>query len=613
MTARRPPVHRTRALRCALLCAAAAALASAGSASAHALLIRAEPADGMPLSKAPSEIRLWFSEAVSSRFRSAELLRPDGGQVAGVRVQSGASSNSVTVKLPQLQRGTYALVWRVLAEDDGHTTSGTLAFGIGTAAHPTGPAVDTPLPAASDVVLRWVRFALVAQLLGGLAFVAVLARARAQVRPELAALVRRRVLVATAGAGAVALAAQLVGLGLQASSLAEAGSGSLPATAWDIVYGTRWGTLWLAQSGLLLLLTLVAFRLLRRGIEHVPASAIVLGASLATAEALSSHASALAEARLPMAVDTVHLLGAAVWIGTISALAIAVWPARGATRREALTLAIAIRRPLAAVASVSAFAVAVSGLYSAGREVASVDALLTTFYGRTLIAKSGVVVVALALGAVNFFLLRLIARGRLRRFPWQAIVAEAFAGALVLLAAGVLTASAPARGAQFAPPRPVVSQTIARQVGDLVVTATVRPNRPGTNVVELVAVSTQRPAPGPIESVRLDLGKGTTPLPLHRLRGRGWFATVSLDRSGTTRATLLIGRSSRELVAPLRWNVEPADPARPVVYSDRSIASIVDPAALVILICGALAALMPALIWLRSQHRTAEALTQEPA
>jgi hypothetical protein len=54
-----------------------------------------------------------------------------------------------------------------------------------------------------------------------------------------------------------------------------------------------------------------------------------------------------------------------------------------------------------------------------------------------------------------------------------------------------------------------------------------------------------------------------------------------------------VNRSEQALTSKVRWSVERPDPARAVVVSRRSIASIVDPAALAILAGLALSLLVP--------------------
>src|SRR5215470_15626667 len=102
--------------------AAAAMLLFTQPASAHADLVRSDPPDGSVLAHAPGVARLWFSETISPKFSSARVVDHTGATIAGSRVQAGSGDpTQLTVELPNLGTGTYGLVWRALAEDDGHT------------------------------------------------------------------------------------------------------------------------------------------------------------------------------------------------------------------------------------------------------------------------------------------------------------------------------------------------------------------------------------------------------------------------------------------------------------------------------------------------------------
>src|SRR5499427_6213011 len=121
-----------------ILGAGAAMLMLAQPASAHADLIRSDPPNGSVLAHAPSVARLWFSEEISPEFSSARIVDRHGAAIAGSHTQGGGDPRQLTVALPSLGRGTYGLVWRVLAEDDGHATSGVVVFTVGGAAAAAG-------------------------------------------------------------------------------------------------------------------------------------------------------------------------------------------------------------------------------------------------------------------------------------------------------------------------------------------------------------------------------------------------------------------------------------------------------------------------------------------
>jgi copper transport protein len=361
----------------------------------------------------------------------------------------------------------------------------------------------------------------------------------------------------------------------------------------NLVLSTRWGALWLAADAILAVLLVLAL-VLRRRAPAVPApaafAAALAAAALTGVTAAGSHAASLPDWHTAVIVDAVHVLAASVWIGSLAALTIAFL-----TAGNSRALATVIGRPFALLAGGSVVVLVLTGLYSAGVQVVSIDGLLTTVYGQTLIAKTLLVVACCSLGAANFLALRALDRRRLARLVRVTLGAEAVAGAGVLLAAAVLTASAPARGPEFAPPKPVHAPTLAAGAADVVLSVTVSPNRPGPNFVSVAAASSRRP-PTPIRGIRA--GRWT----LHSVGGNRWVGTIDLGSPGDASLPIRIRRAAGELSTRVGWRVEPRDPSRPVRYSSRRLASLIDPA-LVGLLAALAAVAAGALLYRSPLHR----------
>ena len=114
-------------MRCAaVLVILLAALVQAPPAWAHASLLKASPADGAVMPRAPASVSLTFNEPVSPLVM--HLIGPDGAPIPlGPAL---AENQTVTMNVPQsLARGTHVLSWRVISAD-GHPVGGSVIFSI---------------------------------------------------------------------------------------------------------------------------------------------------------------------------------------------------------------------------------------------------------------------------------------------------------------------------------------------------------------------------------------------------------------------------------------------------------------------------------------------------
>jgi copper transport protein len=591
-------------------------------AAAHAVLIGSDPPDGATAASAPAAVQLRFSEDISARFSSARLVDADGRPVAGGRSTSPrGDSRLLVLELPALKAGSYGVLWQALAETDGHTTHGVVVFSVGAGSAPrlargsaTAGAGAALRPA--DVVRRWVGIALLAGLIGALAVAGLVLGRAAAAHPagplaEAIRVARRRLLVLAACCAALGAAAG-VGDALAEAARQASEPGAWRATVVDLLTGTRWGRLWLAREVALIGLALLAVRLRaaigRTDRRHARALAAAAGALVLVAvsvEALGSHAASLEGARAAaVAVGALHILTACLWLGALPALALMLWPQRVGGPGPG-DLLMAGRRAFTALAATSVGLVVASGLYSAGREIGPASALLTTTYGRALLVKSALLLVVGGLGLVNSVQLHARSPGWLgkpgrrlaARWPSRRrIVLEAGVGAMLLLAVGVLLETAPPRepATAVAPPAPAAAETASGSVEDLVVTVSVTPNRPGVNGFTVLAASSRRPPPAPVDGVTLQLAGASAggEVVLEQVAPGRWFGTGSLDHSGGLRLRAVVQRAGRRLGVPVSWWVAqpaPAPPHRVVRASGPRLAPYADAMALALL-AGALAA-----------------------
>ncbi|WP_210588195.1 copper resistance protein CopC [Streptomyces sp. GESEQ-35] len=380
---------RRRALLLLLLTPLLYGLFGAAPAAAHTELVRSTPKDGAELTKAPDHLTLVFDVPVDHADVRAMTL--DGDRLPVARAPRGGT-DTVRVSLGSPPDGELAVVWSVVDEEDGHASSGRLTFTVGdqtaagtAAAQNRGDEATAPSPSPlvrkSLVAARWAGYLSLALFIGGLAFVALL-------WPRGADEPRARALLTLAWA--CGLLSTVAAIGLQGAYAAFGGLRDVlrPATYADVL--TTEPGIALAARGLLWVLAAVVLGALLQGGAgtsrspgwRVGAFAVALG--LLRTTGMRGHNSEGSEPTWGAIADLVHLLGAALWIGGLAMLTLAVLP-----RREPGELA-AVVPGYSRLAAVSVAAIAAAGLVLAWQVVGSYDALLHTSYGQLLLIKTAV-------------------------------------------------------------------------------------------------------------------------------------------------------------------------------------------------------------------------------
>jgi copper transport protein len=136
-------------------------------------------------------------------------------------------------------------------------------------------------------------------------------------------------------------------------------------------------------------------------VDRHPALATAAGAIAVAGFAASGHTRAGEVPRLTTVTDVVHLLVVAAWAGGLVLLWLSVRARRGPVADEQETVGMIGR--FSSLATISIAVVGMSGAVLGWKEVGSIDALTSTTYGRTLLAKVACVGVVAVLGAYNHF------------------------------------------------------------------------------------------------------------------------------------------------------------------------------------------------------------------
>lgn len=447
--------------------------------AAHGVLQSSVPANGAHLNAVPRELRLSFTEAPQLALARVQLTGPDGRAVTlGALSIAPESPRTLLASIAgPLQGGSYTVAWQV-AGADGHPVRGTFRFVVApgaagltssssankeqagqrsdSAAHHAP--VSMPLSqGAFDaespgyVVVRWILYAALLTVIGAVAFrgavLSLLRRRPGVTSSEIREPARRAAVVGEIAAWVLALA---VVARLVAQSLALHGPGNVadPVLLRTMVFGTGWGASWLLQAGAAVV-TLVAFRFARRPDRVTMARAswglaAVAAVALAFSAALGSHAAASPRySTLAMVVDSLHVLGASGWLGSLFVLVAAGLPAAWSMPETRRAQAVAdLVNAFSPTALLFAGIVAATGVFAAWLHIGSFGALWTSSYGKLLLLKLAILALVAGTGAYNWLRVRPALGGveggaRIRR----SASAELLIGALVLLVTAILVAT----------------------------------------------------------------------------------------------------------------------------------------------------------------------------
>ena len=447
------------AVAVAAVAVAAVAAATAGTASAHPFTDETVPARFSSAPVGMSEVVVRYSESVEIAHSSLEVFDGEGNRVDnGDTAYHGDGDTALFVTTAPLGEGTYTVASRVLSRVDGHLVPSAFVFGVGDAVvaeYPAGGGAGI-----GDIVFfdqagaRFPGLAGQAVVLGAVMSSLLVWGGVARRHPEaaaegVAAAVHSR-LMTLVGIGLVAvLASNMIMLAVQMVSLDTSAAG---------VLGTSFGTTWIARMGITAALIGAWFAAERRRRPGAAAMAPLLALSLALAATttMMSHGMASGEPAAA-AIDYLHNLVAAAWIGGVAYLAFALLPAlRGAGAGaaggggagDALMLA-AIPR-FTVIASVSIGIVVVSGPVLMWMLDGDLGDIAGSVYGQLIMAKVGLALAMVCIAAhhhrVRAAAVRSVrAGGRadvLRRIGpglrAEAVVGLALIGAVALLANSVL-------------------------------------------------------------------------------------------------------------------------------------------------------------------------------
>jgi copper transport protein len=453
------------------------------TASAHALLVKSDPAANTILNAPPSQVRMWFSEDINPGTSRAVVVDTTNREVDNKDAHvSDDDSKEMIVTLPLLKAGTYVVVWRTQSSNDGHITGGSFIFRI---AAPDGSVPPVPAtlptgnipggagladasssgldaPSIAQAVFTWLALLGMVFWVGGViweTWILPSGLARDGALREAALDSERRFLRLAPIALIVVLVADIGMILAQSAELAGDFTGAVsPPLLRAVLFGSRFGAFWWMRELVALAALILTLAAIKRGlplgreasgatlpttadddgaiagwghellltVRRIPqlpgrlvaglrartlagATWVLLAGALIVAFALSGHAAAVPNNELAyaLAVDLLHLVCNAAWVGGLLYISLIFVPAlaRLDVRSRARVLALGLPE-FGAVAILSAFLLALTGSLNTTIHLSSIQQFLTTAYGRTLFVKIELFLLMVGISAWHAFRVR---------------------------------------------------------------------------------------------------------------------------------------------------------------------------------------------------------------
>ncbi len=406
-------MRRTRLIGAALAVTLVVLVAPTG-ATAHAYLVRTVPTASVVLDRAPSTVSLTFDEAVEPRFAIVSVTDASGTQHATAAVgRSPGDPDTLVVPVNHLAEGWYLVYWRAISVD-GHPVQGAFTFAVGP--NP-GPAPQFPIPHVSAtavtaplLIARWVLFTSVMTAIGLLVLRLLIARPLVRRVPGSTLRLLTKATIVAAVIGLIAIPVYL-DIAIANDSLRSVFDlGALIPLFRVTAFGRGYVDLELCFA-LLCVAGAIALWLdrpdrERRSIAELGATAGALLAALGVLiiPGAVGHAGQTSPRGLSMLLDAVHLIAGSIWLGGLIGLLLLWLSLRGPRPAGAPSrvnvLAVIVPR-FSAVAFVSVIVLLATGTGATIIHMPAVNALWDTGYGRAILVKILLLVLALGLAAGN--------------------------------------------------------------------------------------------------------------------------------------------------------------------------------------------------------------------
>lgn len=171
----------------------------------------------------------------------------------------------------------------------------------------------------------------------------------------------------------------------------------------EVLNATSFGTIWIIEILLLLLLFLVIYFMLENTlIKSLPFLSFIIIAILMVCKALTGHTAAVPNQVLAVLMDFLHLLSMALWLGGLLTLLVILPGLANRQADDKKTFYWSIIQRFSRWSFLFVIILIISGIYSSLQHVPTIYSLINTTYGQLLLAKIGLMLVMIVLGAFHY-------------------------------------------------------------------------------------------------------------------------------------------------------------------------------------------------------------------
>jgi copper transport protein len=444
-------------------------------ASGHATVISSNPSPNEAMDTLPEKISIQFSENIQPAFHSLEVFSQDGDKI---QIQDSAISEQSEKVLEAKWKGTidegiYYIKWRVVSSD-GHPIEGTIPFQLGESTvlqDQEISKVNAGFPNSINVFLQSLQYICFAALTGILFFQLSLMKGSRLFEASTRA--RLYLWLSFAGLAFSIFCSLPLKVTIDAGvGWADAFNGTFIK---EVLNATSFGTIYIIEILLLLLLFLVIYFMLENSLnKSLPFLSFIIIAILMVCKALTGHTAAVPNQVLAVLMDFLHLLSMALWLGGLMALLVILPGLADRQAEDKKTFYWSIIQRFSRWSFLFVIILIVSGIYSSLQHVPTIHSLINTTYGQLLLAKIGLMLIMIVLGAFHYF------RGKKQVKKLGYSVGMEFGlGIVVLIVAALLTNVQTAMSS----PGPIEKTLLTDENNE--VTLMVTPNEVGDNLIQV--------------------------------------------------------------------------------------------------------------------------------